>query len=88
MTAPSTEISSLFDKPHNVTGRIQRVSPKAPASETIFASSIGESNSQRRKRGIQKMPEDQPWGTPFQCTLCGQALSNVWSSADWMYVET
>jgi len=87
MTAPSAQNSSLFDKPQDVTGNMHRVSPKAPASATTFASSIGMSNSQERKRVIPEMPKDQPWGTPFRCTVCRQALSNVWSSADWTYVS-
>ena len=81
-TAPSTEVSSIFDSTSSNPAKKPKV--RAPASVTTFASSVLEGNSQRRSRGIPKMPEDQPWGTPFNCTVCGDYLENVWSSVQWV----
>ena len=76
-SAPSTQMSSIFEK------REKLCVPKAPASLTSFASSTGSTSLQRRNRGVPKMPEDQPWGLPFRCTVCGEFLSNVWNPEQW-----
>lgn len=81
-TAPSTDISSVFDSTSSNPAKKPKV--RAPASVTTFASSVLDENPQRRSRGIPKMPEDQPWGTPFNCTVCGDYLENVWSSVQWV----
>lgn len=77
-TAPSTQLSSLFDQNH------RKPRPKATESVTSFASSVDDPSVQRRTRGIPKMPEDRPWGQPFKCTVCGEKLSTVWSTAQWV----
>lgn len=82
LTAPSTRLSSVFD--NTSSNPANRPKPRAPASVTTFASSVLEENSRKRNRGIPKMPEDQPWGTPFSCTVCGEYLENVWSSVQWV----
>lgn len=84
-TTMSTELSSLFDKfPGHSAYRARSNVPKPPASLNTFASSTSSTRLTRRLRGIPKMPADRPWGEPFPCTLCGQTLSNVWSSAQWV----
>ena len=81
-TAPSTELASIFDS----ASFNSAIEPKAraPASVTSFASSVMEENPQKCRRGIPKMPEDKPWGTPFNCTVCGEHLENVWSTVQWV----
>jgi len=84
-TDPSTKLSSVFDNltlsaPKPIKGK----TPRAALSVTTFASSLGGNAGQNRGRGLPKMPDDQPWGTPFKCTVCGDALSNVWSSVEWV----
>ena len=81
-TAPSTRLSSIFDSASF--NPAKKPKARAPASVTTFASSVLEGNSQKRSRGIPKMPEDQPWGTPFSCTVCGDYLENIWSSVQWV----
>lgn len=84
-TFASTEISSVFDTfKVSTSERVREKRKKAPLSVTTFASSLESDNRQVNERGIPKMPDDHPWGTPFNCTLCGDLLSNVWSSAQWM----
>ena len=81
---PSTQISSVFD--NKTKSSDSPKPPKRSASVTTFTSSEGkvEGIPQQRHRGIPKMPDDQPWGTAFNCTVCGMKLSNVWSSAQWV----
>lgn len=81
-TAPNTELSSIFDS--TSFNPAQNPKAKAPTFVTTFASSELEENSQRRSRGIPKFPGDQPWGTPFSCTVCWDYLENVWSSVQWV----
>lgn len=86
-TVPSTELSSVFDTITLLRKNLKgNKSSKAPLSVTTFASSLDGNNEQRRGRGLPKMPDDQPWGIAFNCTLCGDKLSNVWSSAEWVLV--
>ena len=81
-SAPSTQRSSIFDD-EKTPSQINVSRTKAPASVTTFASSFGEIGGQGRSRGIPKMPDDGPWGTPFRCTICGEMLSNIWSPEQW-----
>ena len=81
-TVPSTKLSSVFDD-HNKHYQATKT-PRPTASVTPFASSVIDGSSRRHNRGLPKMPEDQPWGQPFKCTICGQILSRVWSSAQWV----
>ena len=81
-TAQSTELSSIFDS--TSFNPVKKPKARAPASLTTFASSVLGQDSQKRSRGIPKMPVDQPWGTPFSCTVCGDYLENVWSSVQWV----
>lgn len=81
-TAPSAELSSIFDSISSNPAKKPKI--RAPASVSTFASSILDETSQKRSRGIPRMPEDQPWGTPFSCTICGEYLENVWSSIGWV----
>lgn len=85
-TAPSTNVSTVFDNVSFNSAKKPRT--RTPASVTTFASSVMAEDSQKRSRGIPKMPEDQPWGTPFSCTVCGDYLENVWSSVHWVYVHS
>lgn len=86
-TVASTELSSAFDKPHQqVSSKGNQVIKRAPSVTTFASSSMGMEN-ERRTRGIPRMPEDQPWGEPFDCTVCGETLTNVWSTAEWKYVS-
>lgn len=84
-TASSTQLSSVFDAlavsaPDPTRGK----APKPALSTTTFASTLDESDGQKRSRRLPKLPDEQPWGTPFNCTVCGDKLYNVWSSAEWV----
>ncbi len=58
LTAATTKFSSTFDSASfNPTNRPK---VRVPASVTTFASNVLEEDSQKRSRGIPKMPEDQP----------------------------
>jgi hypothetical protein len=84
-TAPSTKLSSVFETlmvsaPDPTRFKASKTAP----SVTTFASSLEESDQRKRGRRLPKMPDDQPWGTPFNCSVCGDKLHNVWSSAEWV----
>lgn len=84
-TAASTKLSSVFDALKlSVSDPTRGNVPKTALSVTTFASTLNESDGQRCIRRLPQMPDDQPWGTPFNCTVCGDKLYNVWSSADWV----
>ncbi len=84
-TAPSTKLSSVFDTLTVSAPDPTRLKASKPAlSVTSFASSLDESERRKRGRRLPKMPDDQPWGTPFNCSVCGDRLHNVWSSAEWV----
>ena len=85
-TAPSTRLSSVFNHARETTGRKMYAKSTIAASVTTFESGSGGKGAESSSRGIPKMPEDQPWGTPFRCSVCGETLSNVWSPAQWVYV--
>lgn len=84
-TARSTKLSSVFD-----TLMVSAPDPtrlkasKTALSVTTFASSLDESDRRERGRRLPKMPDDQPWGTSFNCSVCGDKLHDVWSSAEWV----
>ncbi len=81
-TTSGTELSSIFGSTSFNPAKKPKI--RDPASVTTFASSVLEDDSQKRSRGIPKLAEDQPWGTPFCCTVCGDYLENVWSSVQWV----
>lgn len=79
-TAPSTKISSVFERPQEPPSIKQKFAPSVAASVTSFATSLDEgANSQ--KRGIPKFPNENG-DQAFNCTLCGERLSIV--STEWM----
>ena len=81
-TSPSTKLSSIPDSTSS--NPAQNPKARAVTSLTTFASSELEENTQRRSRGIPKLSEDEPWGTPFSCTVCGDYLENIWSCGQWV----
>jgi len=83
-TAPSTQLSTVFDDSHSHHHRNAERRPRAPTSVTTFGSEIETQDSPGRRGGIPKMPDDKPWGEPFDCTICGKTLSNIWGSAQWV----
>ncbi len=83
-TAASTQLSSVFDYMRKTPDRKRYRQPTIAASVTTFESSPEGKDLQQHSRGFPKMPEGQPWGTPFKCTVCGEVLSNVWSPAQWV----
>ncbi len=81
-TAPSTQVTSVFDDTRGRRNLGKRA--ESLTSITTSESLIDSKDSQRRHGGIPKMPDDRPWGEPFVCTVCGKLLSNVWGSAQWV----
>ena len=81
-TVISTQRSSHSSKPANVFSRSWSASTAATS-----ISGISESDDHKLKRGRPKMPQDQPWGEPFNCTVCGNRIttfSHGWSHAGWV----
>lgn len=83
-SVPERKTLSTFDnepRSSEITRHVER-----PGSVTTFASSAGEGaeSSKQLRRGIPKMPSDQPRGTDFSCTICGDRLFNVWSPQQWV----
>lgn len=60
-----------------------RVRPGVAYSVTSFATSVEDEITQSHARRLPKMPSDCPWGQPFECTVCGDILDNVTSTAMW-----
>ena len=65
-----------------------------PRLGSSVATSISEfrdddpTNPKGNSRGLPKMPDDRPWGEPFDCTVCGDRITVLphggWSQAGWM----
>lgn len=86
-TAPSTELSSIFDKPQTRTPTSIKIAPKPAASVTSFAPSLVSESTPSQKRGIPQIPNNNGLLEVFDCTICGSRLSNVSNSAAWVYVQ-
>lgn len=85
-TAPSTELSSIFEKPQAPAHTQKRALPRIAASVTSFASSLMSESTPNHMRAIPKMPNDNGSLEVFDCTICGSRLSTVANTAAWMQV--
>ena len=86
-TAPSTQISSMFDsQPINFVKKKNYIS-KSAASATSFAPSLVDESTSSQKRGIPKIPNDNGLLKVFDCTLCGSQLSSVFNTISWVLVN-
>ncbi|KAL8796030.1 MAG: hypothetical protein Q9195_001606 [Heterodermia aff. obscurata] len=86
-TAPSTEVSSMFDsQPINVVKK-KNYASKSVASATSFAPSLIDESKSSQKRGIPKIPNDNGMLKIFDCTVCGSRLTSVFDTISWVFVD-
>ena len=87
-TAPSTELSSVFDsQPINNVFKKKKSTSKSAASATSFAPSLIDESTSGQKRGIPKIPNDNGMLKVFDCTVCGSRLSSVYNTVSWVLVN-
>ena len=83
-TAPSTELSSIFEKPQAPAHTQKKATPRIAASVTSFASSLMSESTPYHMRGIPKIPNNNGLLKVFDCTICGSRLSTVVNTAAWV----
>lgn len=86
-TAPTTEVSSMFDsQPINAVKK-KNYTSKSAASATSFAPSLIDESTSSLKRGIPKIPNENGILKVFDCTICGSRLSSVFNTISWVLVN-
>lgn len=83
-TAPSTEFSSIFEKPQAPAHTQKRAPQRIAASVTSFASSLMSESTPNHMRGIPKIPNNNGSLEVFDCTICGSRLSTIANTAAWV----
>ncbi|CAF9911705.1 MAG: hypothetical protein HETSPECPRED_000422 [Heterodermia speciosa] len=86
-TAPSTEVSSMFDSQPTKVVKKKNYASKSVASATSFAPSLIDESISSQKRGIPKIPNDNGMLKAFDCTLCGSRLTSVFNTISWVFVN-
>jgi hypothetical protein len=81
-TASGFSEPSIFD---NQSISIRISGPRTAESVTSFATSLAD-GLEHGQRQIPKLPENHDYGSAFQCTICGEILTQVRTRADWKYV--
>ena len=86
-TAPTTEVSSMFDSQPINTVKKKNYTSKSFASATSFAPSLIDESTSSQKRGIPKIPNDNGMLEVFDCTICGSRLSSIFNTISWALVN-
>ena len=83
-TVPTTEISSLFDRPQKPSLVTMAMNRQNAPSVTSFASSLDvDDDAKKERRRIPRLPKAHGSNEPFDCTVCGSRLSNISDRYQW-----